>query len=302
MSALRVATAGWWPGFDNDDIATRFPELFECTDVEFVGDPGAADLVVYSCFEEGVKTLRPRAPAETRRRSTPARLFYTAENVRPDFRECDFAISFSREIRDPRHLRLPNSVGALRANGLDTGVLEAQRPSPEQAAELRRSKTRFCAYVQGNPVPFREEFVRKLSRNKPVACGGPSLNNLGEVVDRAGKYRLFAESKFAVTFENEESLGYVTEKLPDALAVDCVPIYWGDPGVTLDFDQRSFVHVRSTHDVDDAIERVIALDNDDAAYDAMLRAPRFSGGQTPDEYTPAAARAFFEKVVAAARA
>ena len=307
MTALRVAAAGWWRGFDSADLVVRFPELLECAEVDFVDDPNAADLVMYSCFENGEKTLRPRSPvpssasAEPRSKRTPVRLFYTAENVRPDFRECDFAISFSREICDPRHLRWPNSIGALRSCGRDLDALERPRPSVEEAAALRRAKARFCAYVQGNRVPFREDFVRKLSRYKKVDCGGPSLNNLGKTVNRREKYELFAESKFAVTFENEDCLGYVTEKLPDALAVDCVPIYWGDPTVTMDFDPRSFVHVRSAADVDDAIERIIALDRDDGAYDAMLRAPRFPNGETPEDYAPATAKAFFEKVVAAAR-
>jgi hypothetical protein len=131
---------------------------------------------------------------------------------------------------------------------------------PSDPAALRRSKTRFCSYVQGNRVAFREDFVRELSMYKRVDCAGPSLNNTGFVADRKRKYQLYRESKFAVTFENEAALGYTSEKLPDALLSGCVPIYWGDPSVQLDFDPRCFVHRRDHPTLASLVKRIAALD------------------------------------------
>ena len=267
---LRVSCVDFWSHFEAPALLVRFPELAALADVELVDDPRAADLVVFSCFPEGTRSVRPRDPRSWTG-TDAVRLFYTAENVRPDLRTCDFALSFCRDLVDPRHLRVPNYVGAQRFHRVPAGALAAPPADPTAALA---AKTRFCTYVQGNPVPLREEFVRRLSRYREVTCAGPSLNNTGYVADRAKKYELYRESKFAVTFENESALGYTSEKLPDALAADCVPLYRGDPTVHRDFDPRCFLNLADFPDMDALIERVVALDQDDAAYLEVLGAPR----------------------------
>ncbi len=291
----------FWPGFVPGNIPDRLPELVEAADWVVVDDPLEADLLLYGCHVQGHKTWTPKDPLGGAP-GGPVRLFYTAENNRPDFRECDYAVTFARDVIDPRHLRIPNYVAALRIQGLGADVLARPLPTPEAAAAARAAKTGFCAYVQGHRVPFREDFVKKLARYKEVTCAGPSLNNTGYHVSRRDKYGLFQRMKFAVTFENEQCLGYVTEKLPDALAVNTIPIYWGDPSVALEFDPRSFIHVSTAADVDRAIERVIDLDQDDAAYDAMLQAPRLVEGWPRCGVDPQETKHFFARLVRDVRA
>ena len=194
-------------------------------EIELMAEPARADLVVFSTFSAAARSTRPRDPRSPRR-ARHAALLHGRERA-PGLRACDFALSFCRELVDPRHLRVPNFVGTQRLHGYRARRAAATR-RPIRAA-VRRAKTRFCAYVQGNRVPLREDFVRGSRATSRVDCAGPSLNNTGFVVDRAEKYALYRESKFAVTFENEAAVGYTTEKLPDALLEHCVPIYWGDP-------------------------------------------------------------------------
>jgi alpha(1,3/1,4) fucosyltransferase len=297
-TSLRVAFVDFWPSFEPTEFARRFPVFAALDPLELVEDPRAADLVVFSCFPNGQRTSQPRDP-----HALPGvkglRLFYSAENVRPDFQSADFALSFCRDLVDARHLRLPNYVGTQLLHGFAPDALSNP---PSDPAALRRSKTRFCVYVQGNRVAFREDFVRELSTYKRVDCAGPSLNNTGFVADRKRKYELYRESKFAVTFENEAALGYTSEKLPDALLSGCVPIYWGDPSVELDFDPRCFVHRRDHPSIASLVKRIAALDRDDAAFEAMLGAPRIPAGRVADGMDPATLRAYFERVFAAARA
>ncbi len=200
---VRVAFLDFWPRFEPDHFLRRFPAFVELARPEVVADASAADLVVFSCFVDGERRTRPRDPRGAAG-ARGDRLFYTGENVRPDFATCDFALSFCREIVDPRHLRLPNYVGNHLLHGFADAALYAP---PTDVAALRRAKTRFCAYVQRHRVPRREEFVRALSSYERVDCAGPSLNNTGFVADRARKYELYRESKFAVTFENEAAVG-----------------------------------------------------------------------------------------------
>ncbi len=294
---MRVAYLDFWPSFTPAHFPARFPDLVAQRPLEVVDDPRAAELVVFSCFPDGRRSARPRDPR--RLGASGIRLFYSAENVAPDFATCDFAITFRRELVDARHLRVPNYVATATQLRLRAAAL--QEP-PADPAALLAAKTRFCAYVQGNCLPFREEFVRALSSYRNVDCAGRSLNNTGTTVDRLGKLALFRASKFAVTFENEAAVGYVTEKLADALLADCVPIYWGDPTVALDFDPRCFVHRRDFATVDDLVAEIARLDRDDAAYLARLSAPRRPAGGPPDGADPQRLAAFFARVLAAAAA
>jgi hypothetical protein len=308
VSKLRIACLDFWRGFEPGELVRRLPELAQAIELaglrlELVPDAKAADLVVFSCFPDGRKTLRPRDPrAWTGTRA--ARLFYTGENVDPNLAQCDFALSFRRDVADPRHLRVPNYVTTQRLFGFAHGAL---LQPPADPAAMRRAKTRFCAYVQRHRVPLREEFVRRLSRYKRVDCAGPSLFNTGFTVSRAEKYELYRTAKFAVCFENEAAVGYTTEKLPDALLSDCVPLYWGDPTVHQDFDPGCFVHLRDFASLDAMVARIVELDRDDDAYDALLGARRYPprpgapAGALPPHADPAELRAFFARCVAAVR-
>ncbi|MBK7644450.1 MAG: hypothetical protein IPJ19_15640 [Planctomycetes bacterium] len=293
---MRIAFLDFWPSFEAHEFAKRFPVLGEVALLEYVEDARAAELVVFSCFPGGHRAA-PRDP-RVHAGAQGVRLYYTGENVLPDFSTCEFAMSFAREIVDARHLRVPNYVGTQALHGFPLDGLHVTAGDP---AALRRAKTRFCSYVQGNRVPMREAFVQALMRYKQVDCAGPSLNNIGFVADRKRKYELFRESKFAVTFENEAVVGYTSEKLPDALLTNCVPIYWGDPTVELDFDGRGFLNRRDFASDAALVARIAELDQDDAAYEAMLAAPRLSHARARDGTDPATLRAFFETVCARAQ-
>ena len=52
----------------------------------------------------------------------------------------------------------------------------------------------------------------------------------------------------------------------EAYAAESVPIYYGNPTVESDFRPESMVRVTGEDDVERAVEEVIRLDNDDAAY------------------------------------
>ncbi len=302
MSApLRVAFVDFWPGFAPVDFLVRLREFVDAAGpagVEVVADARAAELVVSSCFADGARTTRPRDPRATAG-ARGVRLFWTGENVRPDFAACDFALSFCRELVDPRHLRVPNYVGMERLHQL--GEVDRMVP-PADPHALLRGKTRFCAYVQKHRVPRREAFVLALARRRRVDCAGPSLNNMPFPAERGAKYGLYRASKFAVAFENEAAVGYTSEKLPDALLAGCVPIYWGDPTVTRDFHPGCFLHRRDFASDEALIERILELDRDDDAYLALLAARRRPETPLRDGTDPALRRDFFERVVAVARA
>jgi len=287
MKTLRVDFRHFWPLFEPEHFLRGFSYLEPR--VHLVHDTLRPDLLVTSSFVDGVPSSAPPVVEE----GLP-RLFFTAENVRPDFAACEYALSFCRDIDDERHLRLPNHVFTQHVLGFPSDALI--RPRTDDPSALRRSKTRFCTFLQANDVAFRNELVTRLARYKHVDCAGPCLNNTGSTVARKDKHAYIAESKFVVAFENEAAPGYTTEKLADALLARSVPLYWGDPTVALDFNPSSFLHLRDFSGLDEFIEHIVAIDRDDARYEALLSAPAYADNRLPDFADPERIADFFERV------
>jgi hypothetical protein len=122
--------------------------------------------------------------------------------------------------------------------------------------------------------------LEKLSRYKQVDCGGKVRNNLGYRV--GDKVAFLRDYKFDITFENESYPGYTTEKLPEALAGNTVPIYWGNPQIERDFNVGAFVNCHDFRNLDQVAEFVVELDRNDDLYRKYLGAPAFPAGQATE--------------------
>ena len=128
-------------------------------------------------------------------------------------------------------------------------------------------KRKFCSFVVSNSQfgdPMRRKFFERLSKYKRVDSGGKFLNNVGGPVK--DKIEFCKGYKFNIAFENSSSPGYTTEKIMEAYAAQSVPIYYGNPTVETDFRLDSMVRVTGESDIERAVEEVIRLDTDDAAY------------------------------------
>ncbi|MGX2982281.1 glycosyltransferase family 10 domain-containing protein [Helicobacter sp. 23-1045] len=150
------------------------------------------------------------------------RIFYTGENIAPDFNFCDYAIAFCHLNFGERYLRYPLYLfyggDYLRARDKHLGI----------SNEILRQKRRFCNFIvsNGGANPLRREFYEILSAYKRVDSAGRFLNNVGGAV--ADKFAFQSECKFSLCFENSSTSGYTTEKLIQAVAARTIPIYWGD--------------------------------------------------------------------------
>ena len=82
-----------------------------------------------------------------------------------------------------------------------------------------------------------------------------------------------SQYKFNIAFENSSSPGYTTEKVMQPLSCFSVPIYWGNPLIAKDFSPTSLVCVKDEADIDRAIEEIVRLDTDDAAYLEKAKTP-----------------------------
>jgi len=234
MKTVKLSFARFWPGFQPAAFIQRYLSgLGEEFRFEVADD---APFLIYGPYQNR-EAYRPDIPS-----GDFVRIFWQGENYPFDMRECDWAFSYQLDenIGDPRHLHALAAFTDFSGGRLLKSMTEA-RPEP----------TKFCNFVYGNRVPFREEFVRLLSKYKKVDCPGPALNNIPSIHAPGGDYlqrekekiNFIKNYKFTIAFENSTSPGYTTEKLWQPMFSGSVPIYWGNPEVGRLFNTRSFVNV-----------------------------------------------------------
>ena len=226
-------------------------------------DANNPDWVIHSCF--GHRHLcYPKTP----------KLCFLGENIRPNFHLSDRIIG-SDHIEHSHYLRMP---------------LYRLYPHYDQLLiskdvnAILQEKKRFCSFVVSNgKAKERVDFFHRLSHYKQVDSGGRHLNNVGGPVP--DKLAFLKPYKFSIAFENSSYPGYATEKLSEAMVSGTIPIYWGDPCITQDFNPESFINVHDYASFDEAIEDIITLDQDHARYRRMLEAPYFRKSQEPSTLT-----------------
>lgn len=258
-SPIQINFADFWHERTPEAIHGNplFQLISKWFDLELSSSP---DFLVYSCF--GHRHLRYAC----------TRIFYTGENVRPNYRLCDYAFTFDR-IDDPTHRRLPLYRFYLSED--DIQHLATRHQQAEQLATVSRD---FCSFVVSNPAnPLREDFFHRLSAYRQVNSGGRLLNNVGGPIPE--KRSFLAGHRFNIAFENSSHPGYVTEKLLEAFATDTVPIYWGHPDVTMDFNPEAFINCHDFPDLAAVVAHVQKVDQDPNLYASYLRAPVFAGGR-----------------------
>lgn len=269
---IRIRFCNMYKGFDvNNNIFTDVIKKY-FGDYEISDEP---DFLIYSCFgTDHHKYMNKKC----------VKIFYTGEAVSPNFCECDYAIAFDRISFGKRYMRRPlwlfNERGPVSCDLTD-----------EQALNRK-----FCNFVYSNSedgwaTKLRQDFAKKLMEYKRVDCPGRVLNNMpsGAISPRdgdwqKGKLDFIKEYKFTIAFENCSFDGYTTEKLLDPFSAHSLPIYWGDPGVTRDFNKEAFLCANGYEDkLDELVNRVIELDNDDEKYLKMLRSNPMNDNYDHDE-------------------
>ena len=205
------------------------------------------------------------------------KIFITGEVLIPNWNIFDYGISYEYMLYGDRHLRYPFSFWNEKH----------YRLAREKHKNIISDRNKFCSCMVSVPSKDspRDEFFKKLCEYKKVDSGGRHLNNIGGgyIADKLGWLK---DYKFHICFENAASVGYFTEKMVDAWAAGCVPIYWGDislkrtemiPDVLSEYkiNPKSYINVHDYNSFDEAIEEIKRIDNDNEAYLSMLKEPVF---------------------------
>ncbi|MEI6799156.1 MAG: glycosyltransferase family 10 [Pseudomonadota bacterium] len=266
-SEIRVAFSDFWIGFN--EIDNPFVNLLK-ESFAVILDKLNPEILIFSCF--GSSHLRFDC----------TKIFYTGENIRPDFNLCDYAIGFDHLTFSDRYLRFP--VFAL--DRLDAMVLSRDCSLMRILVEGRG----FCNFIYSNSRadPIRDDFFRAMNGLKKVDSLGRHLRNVQtEINDRESDYTVAKVSamsnyNFTIAFENSGTPGYTTEKITHAFIANTIPIYWGDPDIKDQFNEKAFINLRDFESINECAEFVNFIASDTERIVSYLVQPPFVGQEIPE--------------------
>lgn len=214
---------------------------------------------------------------------------------------CDYAFGFDykEEVQSKNYFRLPLYV----YYGAGENLVKTKNYNPQKILE---SKTKFCNYAYSKDAKKRVELFKELDKYKNVDAPGKSMNNsppmppsiltktaklVQKIESLRGKYVISSlmsrhlgswrnavinyqkDFKFSIAFENSSYPGYTTEKIYHPMLASSIPIYWGNPEISREFNTKSFVNYFDYNDIKKVVDRVIELDTDEKKYLKVLNEP-----------------------------
>ena len=262
----KIKYVDFWEGFDpSNNFLQQSLDAIGC-ETELSENP---DYLICSVF--GHEAL-------DKKYDDSVKIFFTGENLCPDFNLYDYGIGFEYLDFGDRYFRYPlyYAYGQGLWNALTTKHLNI--------TEKLAKKRDFCSFVysNGNGNPIREQFFQKLSEYKKVNSGGRYMNNIGMPEGVKDKIEFESKHKFSIAFENSSHPGYTTEKLIQAFAANTVPIYWGDPRIKEVFNPESFVFVNDFESLNAVVNQIREIDQNDELYLKYLGIPALIDPETFD--------------------
>ena len=251
---IKVAFVDFEPGFEPEK-SLLYRMLLQNYQVELSKEP---DYLFYSNY--GERHLRYDC----------VKIFYTREDITPDFNFCDYAIGLDYITLGDRYFRFP-------AYYLDRETFAQMNDKTYFTSDNIRSKDCLCGFHYGaeEETPERSLFFDRLSEYRPVEAGGALRNTLEGVVSE--KQPFLANCKFSIAFEECSQPGYTSPVLMDAFAAQTIPIYWGNPFIGREFNTQAFVNCHDFRSWSEVIEAIRRIDQNDELYLKMMRTPALTG-------------------------
>jgi len=270
---IKIDFSDFWGGFDktNNYFYNLLKEEF---DIEISSNP---DYLFFSIFGNSHQNYKC------------VKIFYTGENIAPPLGYCQYSFSFDY-LNDSRNYRLPHYL-------LYDGYYELARPKIIDDSLANR---KFCNFVASNGnCQERNQFVIELSKYKKVDSGGRWMNNIGYAVSDKRKFQ--SEYKFSISFENNayrpQFLGYTTEKIMEPMTVNSIPLYWGNPIISKEFNTKSFINFYDFNSFEKMIEYIIEVDKDNNKYLEMLKTDWFENNIIPESNKIENIKSFLYKII-----
>ena len=212
---------------------------------------------------------------------------FNGENLIPDYNLVDYSIcQYPIEYLD-RNCYFPCGVEAL-TNGR-MFFRELQDKNRDYPDSFYDTKEYFASFIASHDSEnnIRGNFFKALDSRKRVDSVGSYLNNQpdGKTVDwlDGSKERFLKKCRFSLCFESTKHEGFITEKIVEAFYSDTVPVYYGSSNIKEIFNPKAFIDVSDFDTFDDAVDRIMEIENDKNLYMEMLRQPIFNNPRYPEE-------------------
>lgn len=201
-------------------------------------------------------------------------IFRAGECISPDMNLFDYAIVFDRNLTNG------DRICRISFNRMFSASLLIMQKNIDYKNILEK-KNKFCNFLYYNAEAhsMRDRLFFEISKYKQVDALGKHLNNTGikstrNSLDwRMESIEIRSPYKFSIAAENATFPGYVSEKLISCLQAATVPIYWGDPTVTVDFNQEAFINCHNYTSLDEVIAKIREIDEDDAQWYNIVTTP-----------------------------
>jgi len=257
---MKINFLDFWSGFnpEHNFLYYLFKDIYKNVELAPISQ---CDYVIFSCFGENHNYVN---------RNKTKKIFYTGENLRPNFDQCDYSFTFDFAGYNRRNIRIP--LYYFYIDWFNTGTWGNPQylihPSKINDNEfIHTPKTKFCATVFSSPKPIRYDLMNLLSRYKQVDGYGRPFGNHTE--GELDKYEKLSQYKFSICPENSAHDGYYTEKLLHAKTAGTIPIYLADRGVDRDFNTKAFINVADYNNFEDLLKTVIEIDRDNELYNKI---------------------------------
>lgn len=209
------------------------------------------------------------------------RILVATEALSPDLNIFDYAISYDISVDSDRLFR-PHTWLRFES-AFNFADFRSRRSNPLQEREL------FCDFIYSNrdAHPFRGRVFSLLSANFVGVKSYGRVRNNAHISDlginsaefgkdwRREKIEIHRRHNFSLAVENARFPGYTSEKLITAFLGGTIPIYWGNTGVSREFNARAFVDVNNLSP-EEIVETVEFVKQDSVARWSMLQEPVFT--------------------------
>lgn len=261
MEKLKICLCDFWPEINYENIF--IPILQKYFDVEItIINP---DVVIHSIYGGFKETPKYKCK----------KILFLGENYRPSQFSSDYSISF--DTRTDTNYYLPLWQFYL--------ILQPELKDKLFNRINYDSFDRFCSFTVSNGNNFfRNGFFDQLSGYKKVySYGRYRTNDFALQTLSKDKYWRIAKNeffnsikhKFCISFENNSYPGYTTEKIMDAFLGGSLPIYWGNPRISQDWNNKAFINAMKYG----AIDLVKKADTDNVLFKEMYSEPVFTEEQ-----------------------
>lgn len=253
MKRIKINFIGFWSSFNKTDN-TIYNMLKKRYEIEIADNP---DYIIISANGKPYEYMKYDG----------IRIFYSGEEIVPDFNLFDYAIGFDNINFGDRYIRFPFCYFGIEKKDVSFGLKR------EEARKILNQKDIFCnlIYWEDSIGNFRSELFNAISKYKQVDSYGRLLNNVGGTgVSYKEKYELLKRSKFTIAVEGCNYPGITTEKIFQPFEVHSVPIFYGNSDIEKDFSTRAFVNCHNYRNIDEIVEVIKELDTNDEKYLDML--------------------------------